>query len=342
VKGLRIRNMKMGAIIVAFLALQALNYSKPWPQKFDAPKAKWTELKTLSGYNYETNSYLIITDQRIRHNKVTEIAILAESVQRALVLFPLQLIYEGRPGNKKKHVVRIFEKKSEYIKSGAPKGTIGYFDGRSKEVKVSLEHLIATRNKVSNLQPRQRYQLLVHELIHQAMGDQFHALPTWLTEGIAEYFSALQYAPGRYRFSNCSKQIIEHLNVTWLNGAQPTVVIPSIQILTIMSAHTWAKDTRINEDNAYAKYAGALFLTHYQMELASRKLGGLRKFLENSAVNIHEHKTKSVRFIPADQAMLWKDKSFNKIESQICEYWKKRGLDLRFTGKFQTIEPINK
>ena len=341
-KGLCIRNIKMEAIIVAFLVLQSLNYSKPWPQKFDAPKAKWTELRTLNGYNYETNSYLIIADQRIRQNKVAEIATLAESVQRALVLFPLQLIYEGQPGNKIKHVVRIFKNKSEYIKSGAPKGTIGYFDGHSKEVKVRLDHLIVTRNKGSNLQPRQRYQLLVHELIHQAMGDQFHALPTWLTEGIAEYFSALQYAPGRYRFINYSKQIIEHLNATWLHKDQPTVVIPSIQNLTMMSAHTWAKDTRINEKNAYAKYAGALFLTHYQMELASRELGGLRNFLENSADNIHKHKTKSVRFIPTDQAMLWKDKSLNKIESQICEYWKKRGLDLRFTGKIQTIEPISK
>ncbi len=332
----------MGALIIALLALQSLSHSKPWPQKFDAPRAKWTELKTLNGYNYETNSYLIIADQRIRQNEVTEIATLAESVQRTLVLFPLQLICEGQPGNKKKHVVRIFENKSAYLKSGAPTGTVGYFDGHSKEVKVRRDHLIATTNKDSNLQPRQRYQLLVHELIHQAMGNQFHALPTWLTEGIAEYFSALQYAPGRYRFMNCSKQIIEHLNVTWLHENRPIVVIPSIQNLTMMSAHTWEKDTRTNEKNAYAKYASALFLTHYQMELASRKLGGLRKFLENSAINIHEHKTKSVRFIPADQETLWKDKSFDKIETQICEYWKKRGLNLRFSGKTETTESINK
>jgi len=342
VKELCIRNIKMGAIIIALLALQSLSHSKPWPQKFDAPKAKWTEIKTLNGYKYETNSYLIIAGQRIRQNEVTEIATLAESVQRALVLFPLQLIYEGQPGNKKKHVVRIFENKSEYIKSGAPKGTIGYFDGNSQEVKVSFDHLVITRNKDSNLQPRQRYQLLVHELIHQAMGDQFHALPTWLTEGIAEYFSALQYAPGRYRFINCSKQIIEHLNVTWLRKDQPTIVIPSLKNLTIMSAHTWAKDTRINEKNAYAKYAGALFLTHYQMELASLKLGGLKTFLDNSAKNIHEHKTKSVRFIPADQGTLWKDKGLNNIETQICEYWKKKGLNISFSGKIETTEPINK
>ena len=332
----------MGAIIVALLAMQSLNYSKPWPQKFDAPKAKWTELKTLKGYNYATHSYLIIADQRIRQTRVTEIATLAESVQHVLVLFPLHLISTGPPANKNKHLVRIFNKNSEYLKSGAPKGTIGYFDGHSKEVKVSLEHLIETKNNGSNLQHRQRYRLLVHELIHQAMGDQFYALPTWLTEGIAEYFSALQYAPGRYRFINCSKQIIQHLNVNWLHEEQPTVVIPSMQNLTMMSTHTWAKDNRMNENNAYAKYAGALFLTHYQMELASRNLGGLRNFLENSVVNIHEHKKKSVRFIPSDQAILWEGKSFNETESQICKYWEKRGLTLHFSGKNQTTRPIDK
>lgn len=331
----------MGAIIITFLVFQSVEHSRPWPQEFDSPKAKWTELKTLNGYNYETNSYLIIADQRIRNNKVTEIATLVESAQRALVLFPLKLISEHKTENKKKHVVRIFEKESEYFKSGAPKGTIGYFDGHSKEVKVRLDHLIE-KNEGSNLQPRQRYRLLVHELIHQAMGDQFHALPTWLSEGMAEYFSALQYAPGRYRFINCSKQIIEHLNVIWLHGKRQTVVVPSIQTITIMSPHTWAKDNRTNEKKAYAKYAGALLLTHYQMELASRNLGGLRKFLKDSHTNVHEHKTKSVRFIPVDQAMLWKDKSFNKIESQICEYWKKKGLDLLFTGKNYPVESTGK
>ena len=332
----------MGAIIITFLALQSVEHSRPWPEEFNSPKADWTQLKTLNGYNYETNSYLIIADQRIRKNKVNEIATLAESVHRALILFPIQLIYKDKTENKKKHVVRIFEEESEYFKSGSPKGTIGYFDGRTEEVRVLLNHLIEKKNEGSNLQPRQRYRVLTHELIHQAMGDQFHALPTWLSEGMAEYFSAMQYAPGRYRFVNSSKQIIDHLNVIWLHGKHKTVVVPSIKTLTIMSAHTWAKDNRTNEKNAYAKYAGALFLTHYQMELASRNLGGLRGFLENSVNNIHNHKTKSVRFAPADQAMLWKDKSLNKIESQICEYWKKKGLDLRFNGKINTAEPSEK
>ena len=329
----------MRALIVTFLAFQSLNHSKIWPKQFDAPKAKWTELKTSSGYNYETNSYLIIANQKIKQGTADEITTLTESVRRALVLFPLQLIVKGHQDNKKKHIVRIFEKESEYLNSGTPKGTIGYFDGSSKEVKVSLEHLIETKNKGSNLQPRQRYRLLIHELIHQAMGDQFHALPTWLSEGIAEYFSALQYAPGRYKFRNCSKQIIEHLNTVWLHGKQSIVEVPSIQMLTKMSTHTWAKDTRINEKKAYAKYASALFLTHYQMELASRELGGLRKFLENSVINIHEHRNKSVHFRPPDQTILWKGKSLKKIELQICEYWKKKGLDIHFTGKIQTTEP---
>ena len=332
----------MGAIIIIFLALQSVEHSRPWPQEFNSPKAEWAEVKTLNGYKYETNSYLIIADQRIRKNKVNEIATLAESVQRALILFPIQLISKDKRENKKKHTVRIFEKESEYFKSGSPKGTIGYFDGRTEEVKVLLNHLMEKKNKGSNLQPRQRYRVLTHELIHQAMGDQFHALPTWLSEGMAEYFSALQYAPGRYRFVNCSKHIIDHLNFIWLHGKHKTIAVQSIKTLTIMSAHSWAKDNRTNARNAYAKYAGALFLTHYQMELASRNLGGLRIFLENSVINIHEHKTKSVHLAPADQAILWKDKSFNKIESQICEYWKKKGLNLRFTGKIGATEPTKK
>ncbi|HAA87479.1 MAG TPA: hypothetical protein DCE22_04430, partial [Verrucomicrobiales bacterium] len=230
----------MGAIIITFLALQSVEHSRPWPEEFNSPKAEWTQLKTLNGYNYETNSYLIIADQIIRKNKVNEIATLAESVHRALILFPIQLIYKDKTENKKKHVVRIFEEESEYFKSGSPKGTIGYFDGRTEEVRVLLNHLIEKKNEGSNLQPRQRYRLLTHELIHQAMGDQFHALPIWLSEGMAEYFSAMQYAPGRYRFVNSSKQIIDHLNVIWLHGKHKTVVVPSIKTLTIMSAHTWA------------------------------------------------------------------------------------------------------
>ena len=326
--------------ILQFLLILSVTTAsaRPWPSAFNAPAAKWTEKKVEDGHLYITQSYLILSDEALGKNRLDEMTRMVESVRKALELFPLHLLPEhGKKGNKKngnRHVVRIVTSQRKYLAMGGPKGSIGFYDGRSGEVTVSLERLIEPKNETSRLEPRQRYRLLVHELVHQAMGERLIALPPWFSEGMAEYMAAIQFAPGRFNFKNTSRQIIEHLQTSWLGARKNEITIPSIEQLSGMTHLTWNNDNRLNPQHAYAKYAGALLLTHYQMELASRNLGGLRGFLARK-IEYRPVRGRPGRFLQVlpSRDILWEERDHAKVEKQLVSYWKNKGLKLKFTNK---------
>ena len=284
-----------------------------------------------------TRSYLILFDEPLGKHRLDEMTRMVESVRKALELFPLNLLPDrrksGKNGEYSRHVVRIVTSQRKYLAMGGPKGSIGFYDGKSGEVTVSLELLIEPKSQHSRLEPRQRYRLLVHELVHQAMGERLSALPPWFSEGMAEYMAATQFAPGRYRFKNASRQIIDHLQTSWLGERNNVITIPHIETLSRINHSAWNADNRINAKNAYAKYAGALLLTHYQMELASRKLGGLRKFL---ATEIEYRPVKGrpgrYRQVLPSQDILWRERNQAKVQEQMVTYWKNKGLKLKFAA----------
>lgn len=308
--------------------------AKPWPASFNAPAAKWTAKEVAGGHVYMTQSYLILSDEALGKNRLDEMTRMVESVRKVLELFPLNLLPDrGKDGKLKRHVVRIVTSQKKYLAMGGPKGSIGFYDGRSGEVTVSLELLIEPKSQHSRLEPRQRYRLLVHELVHQAMGERLTALPPWFIEGLAEYMAATQFAPGRYRFKNTSRQIIDHLQTSWLGERNNVITIPHIEKLSGMTHATWNTDNRINSSNAYAKYAGSLLLTHYQMELASRNLGGLRRFL-TAEIEYRPVKGRPGRYLQVlpSQDVLWRERSHAKVQQQMVTYWKNKGLNLQFAS----------
>ncbi|MFP6873713.1 MAG: hypothetical protein VCA55_09385 [Verrucomicrobiales bacterium] len=320
---------------LSFILLLSAAGAKPWPANFNAPAAKWTEKKIKNGHAYLTESYLILCEERVGKNRLDEMTRLVESVSKALELFPLNLLPRRQAakdaGEYPRHTVRIVASQKKYLAIGGPKGSIGFYDGHSGEVTVSLELLIEPKSQHSRLEPRQRYRLLIHELVHQAMGERLSALPPWFSEGMAEYMSALQFAPGRYQFKNASRQIIDHLQTSWLGERQNVITIPHIDTLSKMTHSIWNADNRINTKNAYAKYAGALLLTHYQMELASRNLGGLRKFLATEIEYrlVRGRPGRYLQVLP-NQDIFWRERTQATVQEQLVAYWKNKGLNLQF------------
>ncbi len=320
---------------LSFIILLSAAGAKPWPTDFNAPAAKWTEKKAKNGHAYLTESYLILCEEPLGKNRLDEMTRMVESVSKVLGLFPINLLPRRQAakdtGEYPRHVVRIVASQKKYLAIGGPKGSIGFFDGRSGEVTVSLELLIEPKSEHSRLEPRQRYRLLIHELVHQAMGERLDALPPWFSEGMAEYMSALQFAPGRYRFKNAARPIIDHLQTSWLGERKNVITIPHIDTLSRMTHSIWNADNRLNTKNAYAKYAGALLLTHYQMELASRNLGGLRKFL---AAEIEYRPVRGrpghYRQVLPSQDILWRERTQATVQEQLLAYWKNKGLNLKF------------
>ena len=316
-----------------FLLFSLNSTSATWPKKFDAPQVKYEENKLDSFYKYTTKSYTIFSNQRIREDSISKIANVAESVNGAIKLFPISLQKNMKNGNKSSEIIRLYTNESEYIKSGAAKGTVGYFDGRSREVKINQEYLLGDKKKKSNLYQKHQFRVLVHELVHQSMGDQFYALPTWMREGVAEYFSATHFSPGRYNFSMATQHIKEQIQYLCNLENKDELRAPNLRLITLMSSNDWNKDTIMNKDRAYAKYASSLLLSHYLIELSSRNFKGMRIFLYESWENFYNKKMKKNKKPRIDQSILWGDKNLSKIEFQIQQYWKSKGLIIKFMSK---------
>ncbi|MDA0811802.1 MAG: hypothetical protein O3C21_05350, partial [Verrucomicrobia bacterium] len=229
----------------------------------------------------------------------------------------------------------------DYLRAGGPAGSSGYFDARSREVLVSQEYLIEPKGHRSNLEPRQRYRLLVHELVHQAMAENSVLLPLWLSEGIAEYLSAAQFAPGRYRFNESPRDIVNHLRAVWLHDRRKAITLPTIESLTKLDGRAWATDNRVNKENAYAKYAASLLLTHYQFELAARGRGGLSEYLATMKTELEKAQSRRSRRhgrLAIDQSPLWQDRSAEIVQKQLADYWTSKGLKLTFVP----LRPLDK
>lgn len=306
--------------------------AEPWPTRYDAPTAKYAEGSFAGGFAYQSRSYSILCSEKLSAGRVNEMATVAESVRGVLESFPLELM-PSTNGARERAVIRIYPTQNDYLKSGGPAGSSGFFNARSREVMVSNEYLIEPKGHRSNLEPRQRYRLLVHELVHQAMAENAVLLPLWLSEGIAEYLSSAQFAPGRYRFNESARDIVNHLRTLWLHDRQNTITLPTIESLIQMDSRAWATDNRINKDNAYAKYAASLLLTHYQFELAARGRGGLAEFLAAMKADVGKFKSGRSRHygrLAVDQSLLWKDRSPEIVQKQLADYWQSKGLKLTF------------
>ena len=323
-------------IFTLFSLLTINGYAESWPKTFDAPQAKYEETELEGFFKYTTKSYIIFSDQKIDAGSIARITTVAESVNVAMSLFPIMIQKNTGDNNKSSHIIRLYSNKSEYLKSGATKGTVGYFDGRSREVKIDLEYLLSDKRKDSNLNQKHRFRVLVHELVHQSMGHQFYALPTWLREGIAEYFSATHYSAGRYNFTMATQLIKDQIQYLCNLQNKDVLKVPSLRLITMMSSNDWDKDTIMNKDRAYTKYASSLLLCHYLIELSSRKFKGMKIFLDASWNDYSHFQIKRNKKLRVDQSILWGDKNVSKIEFQILHYWKSKGLNIKFINPYKS------
>jgi hypothetical protein len=59
----------------------------------------------------------------------------------------------------------------------------------------------------------------------------------------------------------------------------------------------------------------------------------MRIFLDESLKNYHNTQMKKNKKPRIDQSILWGDKNLSKIEFQIHQYWRSKGLIIKFIGK---------
>ena len=175
--------------------------------------------------------------------------------------------------------------------------------------------------KPSRLIPKPNEDLLVHELVHLGMRNILVRSNPWFYEGVAEYIAAAHDTGGRYKFRDIDRSIRDHIRNYLPPGPDGTITLPAPGRLLPSTGAQWMQAVRSAEDrDAFRPYAAALLLVHYQLSSQDRR-ASTATYLEELAA--YQDFRQPLPVLQTDDPAA--------IATRLRDYWKPRGLNLRFT-----------
>lgn len=302
-----------------------------WPPGY-AGKQKLVVSKLDSSgegaYGFESEGFRFYADAEIPSKDWRSIMIVCEGLRGAMRSLPLDLVRPDTASPTRRRVVRIFKEESDYHDAGGLPATVGTYRPRSGDVLIWMRGLNEPdpEQGTFRLAKARQYDLLVHELSHQATGREFRRLPVWFSEALAEYLAAAHDSPGIYSFKDPTTAIRTHVKKYLGDHAkQNRFKIVPLRTLTALDGWAWSENTRSGTGyEPFLKYVSSLLLFHYFCHLDPERNHG--EVVRNYVGAIRAGR-------PASRAMveeLLRGRSLGQIEAEIEKYWQPKGLRVEF------------
>lgn len=153
---------------------------------------------------YRSPHYEFICDSRLGANVVREFGRMFEATYLLNCKLPLDLKPKPEP-LREYFQARLYTNEEDYFANGGVAGSAGVYSRGDKALKVPLKSLgvkmVGSRVSLDKTGDDDNA-TLIHEITHQMMNHWLRPLPTWYTEGSAEYTEILEYFPaGRFSLS---------------------------------------------------------------------------------------------------------------------------------------------
>jgi hypothetical protein len=305
--------------VLLFLSILGNLTGQTWLKKIHPPAGSGKYSVTLEAgrFVYQTKSFRIVTFKKHDHTLMTDFTKCLESVQLALRNIPVPLY---APSRKQKGQLLILEHDADYLAAGGPKNTAGYYDGAKNRTLINWTHFRNNTTQTRLLQ-EPAFDLIIHELTHLSMHNLMWKCQPWLSEGIAEYMASSHVGRGNFDFSRMDLAIRKRIEKHTKPGSISSGVL-GIRHLLSLSSKAWLERTaKIDAWEALKAYNCALLLSHYCLHGGAGRLKATREHFEA----LHTIQTT----IQEKPRLILKNDA-KKIEVSIAEYWKKRGLRVRF------------
>ena len=305
--------------ILFFLGIPDNLIGQTWLKKIYPPPGagKYFITSEAGRFIYQTNSFRIVTFKRHDHTLMTDFTKCLESFPLALRNIPVPLY---APSKKQKGQLRIVGHNEDYLAAGGAKNTAGYYDGAKNQTIINWTHFSNDTTPTRILQ-EPAFDLIIHELTHLSMHNLIWKCQPWLIEGIAEYMAASHIGRGNFDFSRIDHAIRKRIEKHTKPGSISSTAL-GIRPLISLSSKAWLKRTaEVDAWEALKAYNGALLLSHYYLNGGTERLNKTRQHFE-ALHTIQTNIQEKPRLILENDA--------KKIEISIAEYWKKRGLRIKF------------
>jgi len=269
-------------------------------------------------YEYLSKNFKFVSNRKLDAAKIAAFAATAESVPAALGRVPLELkrlpvLAEGED----RHPIYIASTVEEFMQMGGSEHSAGYYSGRKKAVVLRADKFLDVK--------RPDYRLLTHELVHLTMHGINGKANAWFTEGNAEYFACAFRGTSSYKFTSIAQSIKDRTKRFFKQG-EP-LKLHSLKEFVTRDSNQWRHvNSELAPEERYSQYMTALLLVHYFYHLdpsGREKIAKYLTLMQEGRMDI------------ADQAHLFPEGEFAKIQRVITAYWKPKGYSILFSDHAQ-------
>lgn len=309
----------------------ALAAEKSWPRTVsleDAPKAETVkEDAATKQFVYRTPHYEFQCDSRLGANVVREFSRIFEATFLVNCKLPLDLRPAPEAG-RELFLARLFTNKDDYFNAGGVPNSAGTYSGGKDAILVPLDSLgvkmVGSRVSLENGSDDDN-RTLVHEITHQMMNHWLPKLPTWFTEGSAEFVAMAKYDRGKFSFVQMEDRLRDYLQGRGANGKQWRMLKPAE--LMLLDGRTWAG--AMGSKESQQNYGSAATLAFYFYLLDGAGEGADVIAWLRDLANAKNRKEAE----PLLEKHLIRGRSPEQLEKDIITAFRKKGLDVEFESR---------
>ncbi len=299
--------------------------SHRWPKQWRDTKK--VSLERVGNTDQWRSEHFDITNKAgIQREAMESITLICEAVDGALSSLPLPLpLNWGRRSDELRKIV---------IERSAPREDdpkAGYWDGRTGFVHIYADRLLEPDLQLvvfefDKPEKAQKYDVIVHEVTHQSMAALIYlGVPAWVPEGIAEYMSATQFAPGSYHFTNTHVSIRHHINKGVLGDRivkDRKMRLAHLEKLMNRDLREWNRELESGDAAGILQYDESLLLIDYFFHRDHPDGVHFRRYLECVLSGVPESE--------ASSRHLLRGRSYRDIEQEVAKLWQPLGFTIHF------------
>lgn len=304
------------------------NFNQPWPRESRLTEDYEVEaiLDGPDEFIFETPHFRFISDTKIGKGLIKKLSTIFEATYEANKALPLG----NRPWFIKdvKFEARLFEKKDDYLKSGAPAMSAGVYIATGNgelpgTVLVPFESLgVQKVGSIYMHDSSKSSNTLIHEITHQMMSE-WVKRPAWFCEGSAEYVALSPYSNGKFNFNTNKRTILmrvtDYDRKTGRGRAMGKDISVGCSLKTYM---TMPYDLFIKCD-PNINYGLAPLITYYfYHEDGQGDAARIKAYVQ--ALEARQSEADCLK-------LLLDGRTWDELAKEITTFWKRSGITITFT-----------
>lgn len=274
---------------------------------------------------YRTPHFEFQSPDRLSTSVVREFARIFEATFHFVDQMPLGLA--PKPSANGFYITKLYMTKNDYLADGGMEGSGGMFSWRRRGdemsgiIKVPLPNLgVEYTGARFIVDQSKRSTTLTHEITHQVMLRWLATpMPTWLSEGIAEFVSSQSYDNGRFKLTSMNRAIANEIT----GGEGGNLRMVRAEKLMNIASDEWASE--LASGTGGENYNSASALAYYFLRLDGEgDAANLVEFLK-SLTSGDDSAAKM-----AQDKFLLRGRSYEDLEKDIVTAWRSEGLKIEF------------